>query len=221
MREGATHTKFMGTGGIISDTGPLRPQYSRPEVEALIEETHRHDKPVATHAYGGEGAIVAIEAGVDTIEHASRFGEEELDLVEGGDQFLVGTSAIYFHERGIEGEARMKAGLMEPLREVREDLEASWRRILERDVNVAVGTDSVRGAMPFEIEKLIEFGASPERAIAAATIDAARCVRREGTVGSIEPGKRADVVLLEDDPRENTDVLWDPIAVFHRGERVA
>jgi imidazolonepropionase-like amidohydrolase len=46
-------------------------------------------------------------------------------------------------------------------------------------------------------------------------------VRREGTVGSIEPGKRADVVLLEDDPRENTDVLWDPIAVFHRGERVA
>lgn len=221
MREGATHTKFMGTGGIISDTGPLRPQYSRAEIAALIDETHRHDNPVATHAYGGEGAIVAIEEGVDTIEHATRFGETELELVEGGDQFLVATSAVYFHERGIEAEARGDETLMEALEEVRGDFEASWRQILDADVNVAVGTDSLRGAMPFEIEKLIEFGATPQEAIAAATIDAARCARCAETVGSVEPGKRADLVIVDDDPRERTETLREPAAVFHRGTRVA
>lgn len=221
MREGATHTKFMGTGGIISDTGPLRSQYARDEIATLIKETHRHGKPVATHAYGGEGAIVAIEEGVDTIEHAARFSEEELNLVTDNEQFLVGTFAIYFHERGIEAEARDDPALMEALREVREDLKSSWRRILDMDVDVAVGTDSVRGAMSFEIESLVEFGATPERALAAATIDAARCARCADVVGSVESGKRADLLIVEDDPRESIDVLRNPVAVFHRGARVA
>lgn len=221
MREGATHTKFFATGGISSDTGsPGQSQYSREEVQMIVEETHRHEKHVATHAHGGAGARLAIEAGVDTIEHASLFTDEEIGMLEGSDQYVVGNFAIGSHPRGIEAGDGDNPAIMAKLNESREKSAEAWRKILDADLDIALGTDSMHGFMYYEVGKLVELGATPEQALNAATLDAARAICRADEVGSLDPGKRGDLVLLADDPTQNTETLDDPVGVFKNGEQI-
>ncbi len=222
MREGATHTKFFATGGVSSDTGsPGQSQYSREEVQMIVEETHRHEKHVATHAHGGAGAQLAIDEGVDTIEHASLFTDEEIDMLDGSDQYVVGNFAIGSHPRGIEAGDGDNPAIMAKLRESREKSAEAWRKILDADLNVAIGTDSMHGFMHYEAETLVELGATPERALNAATLDAARAIQRADHVGSLEPGKQGDLVLLDDDPTGNIGTLEQPAGVFKDGVEVA
>ena len=222
MRQGATHTKFFSTGGISSDTGsPGQSQYSREEVQAIVAETHRHEKQVATHAHGGEGAQIAIEEGVDTIEHASLFGDEEIAMLEGSDQYVVGNFAISSHPSGIEQGDADNPAIMSKLEAAREQSADAWRAILDANVNVAIGTDSMHGFMYYEIGKLVEYGADPTAALNAGTLWAAEAIDRADEVGSLDPGKRADIVCLEGNPLEETDVLGSPTAVFKDGDRVA
>lgn len=221
MREGATHTKFFATGGVSSDTGsPGRSQYSREEVQMIVDETHRHEKQVATHAHGGAGARMAIEEGVDTIEHASLFGDEEIDMLEGSDQYVVGNFAIGSHPRGIEAGDGDNPAIMAKLRESREKSADAWRKILAADVNIAIGTDSMHGYMPYEAETIVDLGATPEEALNAATLDAARAIDRDDEVGSVVPDKRGDLVLLGEDPTADISALDDPVGVFKDGVRV-
>ncbi|SFL33110.1 Imidazolonepropionase [Halogranum rubrum] len=222
MREGATHTKFFATGGISSDTGsPGQSQYSREEIQMIVDETHRHEKHVATHAHGGAGARMAIEEGVDTIEHANLFGDEEIDMLEGSDQYVVGNFAIGSHPRGIETGDADNPAIMAKLRESRVKSADAWQQILETDVNIAIGTDSMHGYMYYEAGKIVELGATTERALNAATLDAARAIDREDEVGSVTPGKRGDLVLLDDDPTADISALENPAGVFKDGVRVA
>lgn len=222
MREGATHTKFFATGGVSSDTGsPGQAQYSREEVQAIVDETHRHERHVATHAHGGAGAVMAIEEGVDTIEHASLFGDEEIDRLEGSDQYVVGNFAIGSHPNGIEAGDADNPAIMAKLRESRERSAEAWRAILQADINIALGTDSMHGYLDYEVETLVELGATPRRALDAVTIDAARAIDRADEVGSVEPGKRADLVLLEGDPLDDPAALGEVGGVFKDGVRVA
>jgi imidazolonepropionase-like amidohydrolase len=221
MREGATHTKFFATGGVSSDTGsPGQSQYSREEVRTIVAETHRHDKQVAAHAHGGAGARMAIEEGVDTVEHASLFSDEEIDMLEGSDQWVVGNFAISSHPRGIEAGDADSPAIMAKLRESRRKSAEAWRAILEADLNVAIGTDSMHGFMAYEANKLVELGATPTRALNAATLDAARAIDRAAEVGSVTPGKRGDLVLLEADPTEDIGAIESPVGVFKDGVRV-
>jgi imidazolonepropionase-like amidohydrolase len=222
MREGATHTKYFATGGISSDTGsPGQSQYSREEVQTIVGETHRHEKHVATHAHGGAGARMAIEEGVDTIEHANLFGDEEIDMLDGSDQYVVGNFAIGSHPRGIEAGDADNPAIMAKLRESRTKSTAAWEQILATDLNIAIGTDSMHGFMYYEAGKIVELGATPQRALNAATLDAARAIDREHEVGSVAPGKRGDLVLLDGDPTADIGVLEAPVGVFKDGVRVA
>lgn len=221
VRQGATHTKFFSTGGISSDTGsPGRAQYSREEVRTIVAETHRHELRVATHAHGGAGARLAIEEGVDTIEHAHLFGDEEVSMLEGSDQYVVGNFAISSHPGGIERGDGDNPAIMAKLRESRRHSENAWRAILDADVNVAVGTDSMHGFMHYEMAKLVEYGATPGEALNAGTLWAAEAIDRIDDVGSLEPSKRADVVCVDGNPLEDIGVVASPVAVFKDGTRV-
>ncbi|MDY6818514.1 MAG: amidohydrolase family protein [Halobacteriales archaeon] len=103
LAAGAHHVKYFATGGISSATGGLASApYADAEVEAIVEEAHRQGVHVGAHAHGGPGARQAIDAGVDTIEHAGALGEAAIDRLDGGDQHVVGTFSILNHPRGIE-----------------------------------------------------------------------------------------------------------------------
>ncbi len=222
MREGATHTKLFATGGVSSDTGDLgRSLYTREEVRTIVDETHRHGVHVAAHAHGGEGARIAIEEGVDTIEHAALFTDEEIALLEKYDPFVVGNFAISSHPDGIRrGEADNPA-ILTKLEEASSRRNEVWRAIIDAECRVALGTDSMHGLMHYEIQTLADLGASPAHALNAATLYAARCIDREEDVGSIEAGKRADLVLLERNPLEDLSTLETPVGVIKDGQRVA
>lgn len=222
MRQGAYHTKFFATGGVSSDTGsPGQSQYTREEIRTIVDETHRHEKQVSTHAHGGEGAIIAIEEGVDTIEHASRFGEREIELLSGSDQYIVGNFAISHHPSGIEAGDGDRPAIMKKLKKSREIAAETWRRILDADVNVAVGTDSMHGFMGYELAKLVEFGANPAAALNAGTLWAAEACWMADEVGSVTAGKRADIVFLEGDPLADIGAVDRVSAVVKDGEVVA
>lgn len=217
--QGAHHVKYYATGGLSSETGGLdRMMYADEEVRAIMAEAHRQGMHVAAHAHGGPGARQAIDAGVDTIEHGAALDDDALDDLDGGDQFVVGTFSILFDKQGIEAGDADRAAVMEKVDASRRRAVEVWGSILDRDIPVAVGTDSMHGYLPNEISRLIEFGAAPERAIAAATIDAARACRIDDRVGSLDSGKCADLMLVEDDPRDAPETLERPDAVVHRGE---
>ena len=217
---GAHHIKYFATGGVSSEAGGLdSANYTDEEVEAIVSEAHRHGMHVATHAHGGPGVLQAIEYGVDTIEHAAALPGEAIDALDGSDQFVVGTFSLLHDPEGIEqGDADTPA-IVRKVEQAREIEGETWTAVLERDINVAVGTDSMHGNLHREMELLCEFGASPERAIRAATSDAARAARVDDRAGTLERGKSADAVVVDDDPRQDLGTLASPTAVFKRGVR--
>lgn len=222
LEAGAHHVKFFSTGGVSSATGGLdRALYSREEVRAIVEESHRQGVHVATHAHGGPGALVAIEEGVDTIEHGAALGEAELDALDGSDRHVVGTFSILHHPRGIETGDADSPEVMAKVEEAREREREVWTDLLARDVAVAVGTDSMHGHLADEVAHLVERGASPARALRAVTTEAARACRVEDRAGSLAPGKHADVVVVEANPLEEPGTLADPSTVIKGGEVVA
>lgn len=219
---GAHHVKYFATGGVSSGAegvGLDRAPYTDAEVEAIVSEAHRQGVHVATHAHGGPGARQAIEAGVDTVEHAAALSEAEVDLLAGSDAHAVGTFTILHEPDGIVGGDADNPEIMARVEHARETERESWGRILAADVPVAAGTDSMHGHLPGETAHLVELGAEPARAIRAVTSEAARAARAE-RAGTLEPGSFGDVVVVPGHPLEGVETLEDPLAVVKGGERV-
>jgi imidazolonepropionase-like amidohydrolase len=222
LAAGAHHVKYFATGGVSSRSGALdRAPYSDDEVEAIVSEAHRQGVHVATHAHGGAGARQAIEAGVDTVEHGAALDPELLDRIEENGQHVVGTFTILHSEAGIETGDGDDPEVMAKVEQAREREQETWTDLVERDVPVALGTDSMHGFLPAEVEHLVERGASAARAVRAVTSEAARAARVADRVGTLEPGKRADCVVVADPPSENPGSLAEPLAVVKDGRVVA
>jgi len=219
---GAHHVKYFATGGVSSESGGLdRAPYSDAEAAAVVDEAHRQGVHVAAHAHGGPGARQAVEHGVDTIEHGGALEADLLDDIEAGDHHVVGTFSILHSEAGIEAGDADSPEVMAKVREAREREAETWTALLDRSIPVALGTDSMHGHLPEEVEHLVELGAAPERALRAVTTEAARAARVADEVGSLTPGRSADVVVVREDAREDVGTLTEPIAVIRRGEVVA
>ena len=220
LAAGAHHVKYFATGGVSSGAGSLdRAPYSDAEAEAIVSEAHRQGVHVATHAHGGAGARQAIEAGVDSIEHAAAFDAELVDLLAESGAHAVGTFSILHDPEGIVGGDADDPDVMARVEEARASERASWERLLAADVPVAVGTDSMHGNLADEAAHLVDYGADPETAVRAITSEAARAARAE-RAGTLDPGNWGDVVVVADHPLENVETLVDPLAVVKNGERV-
>ncbi len=218
---GAHHVKYFATGGVSSAEGSLdEAPYSTAEVEAIVDEAHRHGRHVATHAHGGTGARQAIDAGVDTIEHGAALSTDDLDALEAGESHVVGTFTILHSAEGIEAGDADSPAVMANLEAARERERETWTALLDRDVDVALGTDSMHGHLPGEVDHLLSRGASPERAIRAVTTEAARAARVVDA-GHLSPGAHADVLLVADPPVDRPATLAEPRAVVKGGEVVA
>jgi imidazolonepropionase-like amidohydrolase len=220
LAAGAHHIKYFATGGVSSGAGSLdRAPYSDAEVKAIVDEAHRQGVHVATHAHGGAGARQAIEAGVDTVEHAAAFRPALVDLLDDAGAHAVGTFSILHDPNGIVGGDADDPDVMARVEEARASERESWEHILGADVPVALGTDSMHGNLADEAAHLVDYGVSPETAIRAVTSEAARAARAEHA-GTLEPGTHGDVVVVAEHPAENIETLADPLAVVKGGERV-
>jgi imidazolonepropionase-like amidohydrolase len=218
---GAHQIKYFATGGVSSTAGGLADApYTDEEVETIVDEAHRQGVHVAAHAHGGPGARQAIQTGVDTLEHAGALSDGLIDRLENRDTHAVGTFSILHEPDGIEGGDADNPAVMAKVEQARERERGVWETLLEQEIPVALGTDSMHGHLPTEVEQLVDLGASPERALRAVTTEAARAVRAEAEAGQVAEGRAADLLIVPDHPVETPATLGEATAVYKNGVRV-
>lgn len=221
VANGADLIKMFMTGGVSSTkgTGVQWYSYSRHEVEVAVEEAHRNNRPIAVHAHGGPGARICIEAGVDTIEHGKLLATDDLSEMRRRGIWLVTNNAVTGHPDGIEKGDRRVAGVMTRLAEARQNAPTNFRMVLDSGVKWALGTDAMHGLMWWEIATVVEWGATPNDAILAATRRAAEAVGMAHEVGSLEPGKLADIISVDGDPLTDVACIQRIGLVMQGGRR--
>jgi imidazolonepropionase-like amidohydrolase len=225
VRAGADVIKCATTGGASSRPGhgPLDGAFNLDEMQALTDEAHALDRRVMCHALGGRGMRIAIEAGVDSIEHGCYLDEEPelLDMMAQRGIFFVPTFAVYeYHRKSALAHVRERA------HHLQEHHVASLRRALAAGVKIAAGTDAGGHGHPsnaMEIECLVKASLTPLQALRAATGWAAECLGLEHDIGTVEKGKLADLVVVAGDPLSDVGLLQDPgrIALVLKGGEIA
>ena len=199
---GADWIKFHSTAEYeFEPDGALRsdPTFTKEEVEAIVDEAHRHGKKAACHAFGGDGLRYCVEAGVDTIEHAIELDEATADLMKKKGIYLELTAYHYSLSDYTARDAKATGGKysLEALRE------KSGRLAIARGVKISFGTGVgpfPHGTQAAEFAYLVKYGMTPAQAIQSATTVAAEMMGWQDRIGSIEKGKFADLIAVSGDP---------------------
>ena len=211
VRSGADVVKFATTGGASSRPGhgPRDLICSRDEIQAVVEETHALGRRVMCHALAGPGLRMAIEAGVDSIEHGTHLDEDPdlFHMMEEKGIFYIPTFTVYvYHRRSNAPHVKARAEELY-LHHIR-----SLQQALAAGVKVAAGTDAgghVHGNNAQELECLVEAGMPPIQTLQAATGWAADCLGLDGDIGTVLQGKLADLLVIDGDPLQDITVLQD------------
>jgi imidazolonepropionase-like amidohydrolase len=210
---GADWVKFCTTGGISSRTGgPLLCQFTREEVRAIVDAAHTAGKPAMVHAYGGEGIDIALEAGVDSIEHGAALTEAQIERMAKQGTWLVPTFAVFRKVLAIQAEdpSVLPDYVSRKAAELLERQAKSFPMAMAAGLKIALGTD----LGPFEHNRnAVEFGhmvaggMTPMQAIVAGTGAAADCIGLGDKVGVLRAGMLADLLLVDGDPLRDIRVL--------------
>ena len=220
LAAGADFLKLFLTGGVSSERGGLQSaSYSVPEIRAATEEAERAGTYAAAHAHGGSGIQLGVENGVRTIEHALLASDEDLEAIDRHGAWIVLTSSILLHPTGIEQGDAGNPQIMEKVRQARRVAEKNLPRIIGSGVKYSIGTDSMHGLMPFEIECLVRFGASNQDALLAATARAAEVCQIADQTGALEAGKKADIISVRGNPLDDITAMRSVSLIMKGGER--
>jgi len=219
LRRGANHVKIFVTGGVSSPgTTPTSSAYTREEIRAAVEEADRVGTYAAAHAHGGPGLRLAVQEGVGTIEHGALASDEDVALMIERRVWLICTFSIFMHPTGIEQGDGQRPAIMEKVRWSRRVVDENFPRHLASGIRFACGTDSMHGLMPFELQTLVRLGVSPRDALLAGTRWGAEACRVDREVGTIEPGKRADLIAVEGNPLTDMTALERVSLVMKDGQ---
>lgn len=210
-RAGADVIKIGSTGAVSSaKCPPWKPAFNRAEVEAAVDEAHALDLPIACHAVSGPGVGVAIEAGVDTLEHGAELTPRLADmLAEKGIWYIPTLAAYRLHaENGPDWKK-------ERARQVEAQHRESVKMVLKAGAPIAMGSDAGGYGLDFalELEMLVEAGLTPHQALVSGTGDAARCINIADRTGTLRKGMQADVLVVDGNP-------FDDVGILRRRERL-
>ena len=223
LKAGARAIKLMASGGVYGEHEFVdQPQLTLDELRAGVEEARKGKCTVAAHAYAPGPIRTALEAGVDSIEHGSFLDLPTAELMRARGTFLVPTMSVY------DAMARHAPALGSPeyiIRKTEEVRTASLRACaLAREVGVplAAGTDCgapghPHGTLPEELRLMVTAGLSPREALGAGTLGGARLLRLDDEIGTLEVGKRADLLAVGGDPSSDIGALHDVRLVVAAG----
>jgi imidazolonepropionase-like amidohydrolase len=224
IKYGADVIKFMATGGVLSEgDNPALAQYSPEEMKAIVDTAHGLGRKVAAHAHGAGGIKYAVLAGVDSIEHGSYINDEDIELMKQRGTYLVPT--VYLEDWLIENVQvlGLTPNMIEKAKLVLPIAQQNLSHAFKSGVKVAFGTDAAvypHGLNGHEFGKMVEMGMSPLQTIQAATVNASELLGWADRVGTLEPGKFADIIALQSDPLTNVHVLENVQFVMKGGEVV-
>ena len=221
VKYGADLTKFCATGGVFSKgTKVGMTQYTLEEMQAIVDESHTHERKVAAHAHGNDGIKRAILAGVDSIEHASFLDREAVQMgIDRGTFFALD---IYNTEYTLEkGEANgVPEENINKEREVGARQRQSFTLAVDMGAKVVFATDA--GVYPHgengrQFARAVRFGMTPSQALMSATSLTAELLGWEDKVGVIEPGMYADIIAVHGNPLDDISELEDVDFVMKGG----
>ena len=198
----ADRSYFLRPDGVLDDI----PTFTLDELRAVVDEAHREHHKVAAHAAALNGVHNAVEAGVDSIEHGMYISDDDMKKMVERAIFYVPT--LYVGEYVAEGRAKEGRHIWLDMVSIHA---ATFRKAVERGVKIAFGTDV--GGFDWDIDPAVEFplmvkyGMTPAQAIRSATLSAAELLGMEDQIGSIEPGKLADIVAVPGDALRDISAL--------------
>lgn len=223
VRLGAKVIKFAATGGVLSNVSSGLGRAMTPEeIKAIVDTAHALGRRVAVHSHGSEGTEASLEAGVDTVEHGTVLTDKTIALFKSTGAYFVPTMLAQ-----ITVEERANAGKLSPAMipkahdAYRNSLE-SHKKAIRSGIKIAFGTDtgvSPHGDNAREFELLVNAGMPRDRAIYTATTAAADALGMSDSIGSIEPGKTADIIAVAGNPLENISELRSVKFVMKHGEQ--
>ncbi len=212
-------------GGLTPDSNVRRAQYSAETLKALVQDAHRLGRKVAAHAHGTEGVLNCAIAGTDSIEHCSWMGEEEGHRYDEDAVDLIRKKGLYVSHTITGPRTGTPEEVEELLNSELGERFALLKRTLEEGVRMVISSDAGVRDTRFEdftgslIIAVKCCGFSPMGSIIAATNRAAEMLGMADRVGSLEPGKFADILVVDGDPLQDIGAIRRIIGVFKDGHR--
>jgi imidazolonepropionase-like amidohydrolase len=216
------HIKVLSSGAVLTHgSNPKATEFTLEELRAAVEEAHAFGLRVAAHAHSAQGIKNAIRAGVASVEHATLIDDEGIALAKQHGTYLdmdlnyaecnkekakQGTLPPDFHEHDLE---------------LGEGYPQTFRKVVQSGVKMSFGTDlgiCPYGSSPKQFALMVKYGMTPMQAIRAATSNAADLLGHSIEIGSIKPGKYADLVAVSGDPLTNIAVLENVEFVMKEGK---
>jgi imidazolonepropionase-like amidohydrolase len=218
IKYGAYWIKLMGTGGVLDVTSDFNKQeLSEEQMAKAVEVAHRAGKRVMVHAEGTEGIKAAVRAGVDSIEHGTMLDDEGAALMAKKGTWLVPT--LYTFQHGVElGTSHGQDPIsLAKTKEIVAHQQPAFTRALKAHLKIAVGIDDEPQYLPKEVEALVRGGMTPLEALQAATIRGAELLNWSDRIGTIEPGKFADIIAIDGDPTRDINAIEKVVFVMKDG----
>jgi imidazolonepropionase-like amidohydrolase len=222
MKWGADVIKIAASGGVLSEADPVDvPQLTLEEMTAIVSEAHKWKRKVAAHCHGDAAARLAIEAGVDSIEHGSFLTEDTLRLMKARGVYLVPTRmAVYWVNKQADSYPPKIAAKARAAAAAHGNM---FKAALRIGVPIAFGTDAgvyPHGMNAMEFRLMTELGMSPTAALLAGTRESAKLLGVEADVGTLEAGKVADIVAVPGNVLTDIRATEHPVFVMHLGHVV-
>ena len=216
VKYGADWIKLYATGTLRHiDPVSLQSvsQVSLEDVRLVVQEAARWRKDVAAHAYGGEGAKNSVLGGVRSLEHGILLDEETMNLMQKKGTFWCPTLSVYIPATKEE-DTEFRRKIVTNHKEV-------FQKAMKKGIKITFGTDVgayEHGTSIREFERMVDYGMKPLDAIRSATLRGAELLRMEKQIGTIEPGKFADLIAVEGNPLQDIHALRKVVFVMKAGE---
>ena len=222
IKYGADLIKICATGGVLSKgDDPNASQYTLEEMKAIVADAHRLGRRVAAHAHGAQGVIWASEAGVDSVEHGHLMNDTAIATLKKNGTYLVPTLYLLDWQRENAAKANLPDFARAKMELVSQAGKANIKKAIEAGVKIGMGTDAAvypHGLNAHELAVYVELGMTPLEAIRTATINDADLLGWADKIGTLEPGKWADIIAVDGDPLRDITLLQHVKFVMKGGE---